>query len=207
MAPRGRRRRGRPPASNGPATRERILQSARELFSELGYEKTSMTEIADRAGLTRPAIKYYFDDKESLYTALFDSTRDTVVASGIRDAAAADALSGRLSAFLEAAVRADSRDRSYARFIAASLLDAFRHPELRVRAQSQLDDVRAFVQQALRSAIEDGEIRADTDVPAVTEMLIAVLWGMGLYAGFVGTHDQLESVVAQFERLLEGQLW
>jgi hypothetical protein len=112
-----------------------------------------------------------------------------------------------LAAFLEAATQVDSRDRSYARFIASSLLDAFRHPELRDQAQSQLDDVRGFLEQALRAAIEDGEIRADTDVASVTEMLIAVMWGMGLYAGFVGTHDQLEAVVEQFTRLLEGTLW
>jgi hypothetical protein len=30
---------------------------------------------------------------------------------------------------------------------------------------------------------------------------------MGLYAGFVGTHEQLESVVAQFGLLLEGRMW
>lgn len=205
--PRGQRRRGRPLVSDGPAARERILQSARQLFSEVGYEKTSLTEIAERAGLTRPAINYYFRSKESLYTALLDSTRDSVVGPGIKEAAAAKAMSSRLAAFLQAAVQVDSRDRSYARFIAASLLDAFRHPELRDRAQSQLDDVREFVERSLRAAIEEGEIRADTDVAAVTEMLVGMMWGMGLYAGFVGTHDQLEAVVAQFERLLEGDLW
>lgn len=204
---RAQRRRGRPLVTDGPAARERILQSARQLFSEVGYEKTSLTEIAERAGLTRPAINYYFRSKESLYTALLDSTRDSVISPGIKQAEAANAMSSRLAAFLEAAVQVDSRDRSYARFIAASLLDAFRHPELRDRAQSQLDSVRAFVEQSLRAAIEDGEIRPDTDVAAVTEMLVAMMWGMGLYAGFVGTHEQLESVVAHFERLLEGDLW
>jgi AcrR family transcriptional regulator len=203
----GRRRRGRPRGSDGASTQERILQAARELFSEAGYERTSLTEIAERAGLTRPAINYYFVSKEDLYSALFESTRDGVVASGVKKAVDADSLSTRLAAFLEAATQVDSRDRSYARFIASSLLDAFRHPELRDQAQSQLDDVRGFVEQALRAAVEDGEIRADTDVASVTEMLIAVMWGMGLYAGFVGTHDQLEAVVEQFTRLLKGTLW
>jgi AcrR family transcriptional regulator len=207
VTPRSQRRRGRPLASGGPGARERILQSARQLFSELGYERTSLTEIAERAGLTRPAINYHFRSKESLYAALLDSTRDGVIVPGITDAARANTLPSRLAAFLEAAVQADSRDRSYARFIAASLLDAFRHPELRDRAQGQVDELRAFVQQALREAIRDGQVREDINVPAVTEMLIAVMWGMGLYAGFVGTHDQLEAVVAQFERLLEGDLW
>ncbi|MBV9313061.1 MAG: TetR/AcrR family transcriptional regulator [Pseudonocardia sp.] len=201
------KRRGRPPLSEGPSARERILRSARELFNEFGYQKTSFTEIAERAGLTRPAVNHHFRTKEALYAALFDSAKESVVSSGIKNAAAAGSLSARLSAFLEAATQVDSRDRSYARFIAASLLDASRHPELRERACGQLDDVRGFIEQALHAAVDSGEIRADIDVPAVTEMLIAVMWGMGLYAGFVGTHEQLEAVVAQFERLLEGTLW
>lgn len=206
-APKGGRRRGRPPMSEGADTRNRILSVAREVFSELGYERTTFKEIAERAGLTRPAVNHYFHNKEALYSALFDSTRDSVVAAAVTSAGAEHKLAPQLSAFLHAAAQVDSRDRTYARFIAASLLDAFRHPELRDRAQSQLDDVRGFVEQALRAAITQGEIRADTDVPAVTEMLVAVMWGMGLYAGFVGTHEQLESVVDQFSRLLEGTLW
>lgn len=188
----------------GPSTRDRILRAARELFSEVGYDRASLTDIAERAGLTRPAIKYYFVGKEDLYAALFESVRDGVVAAGIKNAAEQHSLSARLAAFLQTASQVDSQDRTYARFIAASLLDTVRYPEL---AHSQLTEVRTFVEQALEAAIEAGEIRPDTDVSSVTEMLIAVTWGMGLYAGYVGTHDQLEAVVAQFTRLLEGELW
>lgn len=180
---------------------------AREIFSEMGYAGTTFSEVADRTGLTRPAVNHYFGSKEDLYTALFESTHDSVVAAGIKNAGNQDGLAPRLSAFLEAATQIDSRDRSYAQFMAASVFDALRHDELRDRARDQLEDVRSFVEQTLRLAIEHGEVRADLDVPAVTEMLVAALWGMSLYAGFVGTHEQLESVVAQFGRLLEGDHW
>jgi len=202
-----RRRRGRPPAAGGPSTQQRILRTARELFSELGYEKCTFSEIAERAGLTRPAINHYFHSKKDLYDAVFESTEDNVVTTGMASAAAAPNLPGQLTAFLRAASQVDSEDRSYARFITSALLDAFRHPELRDRAHAQLDEMREFVAGSLREAIEAGEVRADLDVGAVSEMLVAVMWGMGLYAGFVGTHDQLESVIDQFSRLLDGSLW
>jgi len=201
------KRRGRPPHSDGPSARERILHAGRELFNELGYQRASLTQIAERAGVTRPAVNHYFRTKEDLYEALFESARDGVVASGLKTAAEAETLTARLQAFLEAATQVDAGDRSYARFIAASLLDAFRHPELADRAHSQLDDVRGFIEATLREAVEGGQVRADIDVAAVTEMLLAVMWGMGLYAGFVGTHEQLESVVTQFGLLLEGRMW
>lgn len=202
------RRRGRPPAVDGAQTRDRILWAAREAFSELGYDKTSITVIADRSGLTRTAVSHYFGNKEALYGALFDGVRDGVVRASLTTGATENpGVARQITAFVQAAARMDSRDPSYARFIAASLLDSFRHPELRERARDQLDDVRMFVAQCLTHAVERGEIDSETDVEAVTEMLIAALWGMGLYAGYVGTQEQLEQVVEQFGRLLAGTLW
>ncbi|OLM16728.1 MULTISPECIES: TetR/AcrR family transcriptional regulator [unclassified Pseudonocardia] len=180
---------------------------ARDVFSDLGYEKASFMEIAHRAGVTRPAVNHYFGSKEALYGALFDATRDSVVDAGVANAMNEHKLTRQIGAFLEAAAQVDSRDRTHARFIAASVLDSVRHPELNDRALGQLAEVRVFLEQALRTAIERGEIRHDLDITAVTEMLIAILWGMGLYAGYVGTHQQLDSVVQQFTRLLEGDLW
>lgn len=202
-----RRRRGRPPASDGPSTEKRILQTAREVFAELGYEKCTFSEIAARAGVTRPAVNHYFRSKKELYEAVFESTQQSVIEVGVTRASDRVDLAERLTAFLETASQADSVDRSYARFTTSSLLDGFRHPELRDHANAQLDSVRGFVRETLEEAIARGDARADLDVPAVTEMLVAIMWGMGLYAGFVGTHDQLETVVDQFSRLLNGSLW
>jgi AcrR family transcriptional regulator len=180
---------------------------ARQVFSELGYERTTFQEIATRAGLTRPAVNHYFRDKTALYRALFDSVQEGVVGASVEQAVAQETLPGRLSAFLKAAVQIGSRDRSFARFMAASVLDGYRHEGLRGSTLEQIEQVREFVRLALRAAVESGEVRPDIDIPAVTEMLVAVLWGMALYAGFIGTHDQLEQVVDQFSRLIAGAVW
>ncbi len=60
---------------------------------------------------------------------------------------------------------------------------------------------------AVTEAINSGELSNATDVPSVVEMLVAVLWGMGFYAGFVGGHDQLERITEQLKLLLEQRLW
>ena len=41
-------------------TRERILDVASELFTEQGYDGTSLREIADRLGVTKAALYYHF---------------------------------------------------------------------------------------------------------------------------------------------------
>src|SRR5271154_6447463 len=52
------------------ATRERILDIALDLFTEHGYDKTSLREIADQLGFTKAALYYHFERKEDLLLAL-----------------------------------------------------------------------------------------------------------------------------------------
>lgn len=47
--------------------RERVLQSARELFFTRGYAEVSMQQIAESVGLTKAALYYHFRDKDDLF--------------------------------------------------------------------------------------------------------------------------------------------
>ena len=50
-----------------------ILKKAAVLFSQKGYERTSMREIAEQAGITKPAIYYHFKNKQALFEELLFS--------------------------------------------------------------------------------------------------------------------------------------
>ncbi len=53
--------------NNGKAqTRDRILNSARELFADRGYQKTTVVDISKQAGLSEAALYEYFQGKEDL---------------------------------------------------------------------------------------------------------------------------------------------
>jgi AcrR family transcriptional regulator len=57
--------------SEGKAVRQRLLQAALDLFTEKGYAATSVREIVDAAGVTKPVLYYYFKSKEGIYLELF----------------------------------------------------------------------------------------------------------------------------------------
>ncbi|MGK2869702.1 MAG: TetR/AcrR family transcriptional regulator [Mycobacterium sp.] len=198
---------GRPPAAKAAETRERILQAAREVFSELGYDAATFQAIAVRSDLTRPAINHYFQSKRLLYREVVEHTNAVVVRAGMEKARSQPTLLKRLSAFFSIAVQADSKDRSVAAFLVTSVLEAQRHPELSQDEHDSLANSRAFVQWAVSDAIKTGELTTETDVPTLVEMLVAIMWGMGFYAGYVGSHGELEAVVAQFELLMANKLW
>lgn len=199
---------GRPPGAKAAETRERIVRAARQVFSELGYDAATFQEIAVRADLTRPAINHYFKSKRALYQEVIEATNAMVVSVGVQKAFESDTLIGQLSGFVYAATQADARDRSAAAFLVTSVLESQRHPELRQAPEHDaLRNTREFLLWAVNGAIERGERQTDANAGALVEMLVSMLWGMGFYAGFVGSHEELEVITEQFRLLLKGQLW
>jgi AcrR family transcriptional regulator len=60
----------RPAGSRGSETRERILDAALDLFTQQGYDKTSLRDLATRLGITKAALYYYFERKEDILIEL-----------------------------------------------------------------------------------------------------------------------------------------
>ena len=53
-------------------TRQRIQDVALELFTEQGYEKTSLREIAERLDVTKAALYYHFKTKEDIVVSILE---------------------------------------------------------------------------------------------------------------------------------------
>ena len=56
--------------------RQRLLETATELFADKGYAGTSVREIVDRAGVSKPVLYYYFKSKEGLFYAILEWAAD-----------------------------------------------------------------------------------------------------------------------------------
>lgn len=61
-----------------PSTRLRIQQVALELFTEQGYDATSLREIAERLGFTKAALYYHFKSKDEIITSLIDDRLESL---------------------------------------------------------------------------------------------------------------------------------
>jgi len=197
---------GRPPAAKAAETRKRIVLAAREVFSERGYDAATFQEIALRADLTRPAINHYFSHKRMLYREVLEQTNELVVNAAIARARREATLVQRISTLLAAAAEADSENRSAARFLVTAVLESQRHPDLGDAETDSLRRTREFVGWAVRDSIEQGELAADTDAGSLTEVLVAVLCGVGFYSGFVESAHEMAAIIDQVERLLAAAL-
>jgi AcrR family transcriptional regulator len=82
VAPDGRTRKLR----RGPLTREQILDSSLKLFSDKGFARTSVRDIAQAAGITDAAIYYHFPSKRDLFEALIEERGFTAALEGLERA-------------------------------------------------------------------------------------------------------------------------
>lgn len=186
---------GRPPAAKSAETRGRILRTAREVFAEVGYDAATFQEIAVRSDLTRPAINHYFPSKRVLYRQVVGEAVALVIDVGARAATEESTFTGRLQAFLRAARQAQDEERSLAGFLMTSVLDSQRHPELGGDDHDALAATRRFVRWALDGDGTDDEVEA----------LVAMLLGLGFYAGFVGSPDRLAAITDTFLAVVGGR--
>lgn len=203
------RRRGRPPASDSAVTRERILQAARKVFAEAGYEAATFQAIASEIGLTRPAINNYFPSKSALYAEVAERA-GTAVAHAVRRASAVPDLPGQLIAFLRHTVRGDgnsdgggSAEPALAGFLVQAAIEA--PGSSHAHAGSVAGHVERFVSDAVDQATRRGELSADTDTAAVTDALTGLLWGSAfqMSRGLQLDTPRTERLLDQLESLLQ----
>ncbi|HEX3790441.1 MAG TPA: TetR/AcrR family transcriptional regulator [Pseudonocardiaceae bacterium] len=89
----------------GSQRRQQLLDVARTLLAEKGYEATSVEEIAHRAGVSKPVVYEHFGGKEGIYAVVVDREMqrllDRIVSALSEDAHPHQLLDRAASAFLD----------------------------------------------------------------------------------------------------------
>ena len=88
-----------------PGARERLVLAAVDLFTEQGYDATTVAQIADRAGVTKSTFFRHFPDKRELLVAGQDAL-SRLLAEGITEAPAGASPLQAVAAGLDRASRA-----------------------------------------------------------------------------------------------------
>ena len=158
-------------------TRERILEAAREMFVEHGYEATTMRAIADRIEYTPTAIYHHFQNKQALLTEL--------ATSDFQALAAAFRQIGRMEDPVE---RLGRIGEAYVEFalehpMQYQLMFMTRHPvetvKIRNAKQDPSEGAYAFLRSACAEAVASGRLRDDiTDPEELAQMLWSSLHGL-----------------------------
>ena len=63
---------GKRPTRIQQKNRELIMEAALEVFSKFGFRGSTLDQVAEQAGLSKPNILYYFKGKEEMHRLLLD---------------------------------------------------------------------------------------------------------------------------------------
>jgi len=101
-------------AQRSEATRREFLRVARELFTEKGYEATTLDDVSERTGVTKGALYHHFKDKRELFRAVFEELEQEMCNQIIAAAATTgddvwEQMQRGVSAFLDAASEPEQR--------------------------------------------------------------------------------------------------
>jgi TetR/AcrR family transcriptional regulator len=153
--------------------REALLRAAVTAFNRRGFSQTSLDEIAQKLGVTKPALYYYFPTKSALVAACFD--RAMKVANASLAIAKRDGRSGREKLILML--------RRYLRTTIGesieSLLLTEEHaltPSDRAKLVEQRDAFERELRSLVREGISDGSIVSCDPKLAVFVVLGAIHW-------------------------------
>jgi TetR/AcrR family transcriptional repressor of uid operon len=196
---------GRPAGSVAEQTRAELLSSARELFSQYGYHATTFQQVAERAGLTRPAVNYHFRTKRALYQQVTQACYRSVVAPAVGEAVKESTLAQQVSVFLDVAGGAVADDPSAAAFLCTSTAECATWPDLRDPKHDPITTVRAFLASAVDAAEQHGELRVDIEAGPLIESLVAMLCAVWFYVGFLGAKHE-RATTSTIHQLLTGSL-
>jgi len=180
-------------------TRKRIIKLASELFSERSYLGVSMSDIARRLGVSKPALYHHCTSKMEIYAAVLDE-----VVAGLRAclavAASADTPGRRLHQLVKGYLDFGMQEKNLINVLVVRLpADDL---ELRQRIILFRRELAEQVRPIIEDILADGRLPGTVDAGCVTEMLLGMMDGLLIDYSFFGKAVEPEKVADQILTVL-----
>jgi len=183
------------------ATRERIAVAALELFSERGYEATTVDDIAARADVAKGTFFNYYPRKEAVLDALAERTI-TELQEVTRRLLASRAHSRRkLVTFVHEISRRHLRNPRLARVHVTRLMASRYDPTHGIAAR-----IRSLVQSLIEQGQSAGELRRGIDAARASAVIQAMALGtlLAWFASDTPRFDLEEELQNRLALILDG---
>lgn len=149
---------------------ERILDAALEVFSAYGFRGATIDQIADKAGMSKPNLHYYFRRKKDLYVAVLSRTLEMWLRP-LEGLAADGDPEAEIRRYVEAKIDMSRRDPGASRLFASEMLQGA--PMLKPLLETR---VRALVDE--KAAVFRRWTEARRIAPIDPHHLIFMIWAM-----------------------------
>ena len=161
----------------GGVTRRHILEVAAIAFAERGYVGASLNDIIRESGLTKGAFYFHFPSKEALALAVFRTKQEQWVGKTLAGTMHHPRAIDRLEAMLEIGCEMYENDAS-ARVVGRMCTELAQQPGLAPQMRPHLIAWFDIVEDTIRAAQHEGDVRTDLDTRATAETIVAAFIGV-----------------------------
>lgn len=157
---------------------KRILDAARELFVEQGFENVSMRKIAERIEYSAPAIYFHFSDKQALLRALCETDFLTLAQTFVKIAKVTDPIE-RLRKIGLAYLDFSATHPNHYRLMFMTPHPAVTPEESKARKGVPEEDAYAFLRNTIEQGMAEGRFRSEyKDADLLTQIAWAGVHGV-----------------------------
>ena len=170
---------------NKQTSRDKILQSAVELFLEEGYEATSVNNICKHAGVSKGSFYHYFETKHALFLTLMEDWSEKVMQSVLNQPISVDSIVKEV--LIKLPYQFDMVFSAVPKGF-PMLVDFWRQamhdPKIWKTAVEPYRYFMGFFARFIAMGQQDGSIRKDIDSETLSRLLVAAVMGFLLQAAF-----------------------
>jgi AcrR family transcriptional regulator len=141
-----------------PTSTARILKTALELFSSKGYDATSVRELCEGAGITKPTLYHFYESKEGVYRALVDGALDDFRRRLMNALEAPGSVSEKLKRVAREHFDYGHRNRELTRFIMGLVYNPSRSAAPATDFGRFHEEVGGLIADAIERGVEAGEL-------------------------------------------------
>jgi len=170
--------------SRGAETRNTILASALDLFSQNGYEATSVAEICLHAQISKGAFYHHFATKQDLFLALMDTWIDFIADMFQSAGEVAESVPEALEQMASIAGGLLDSMESGIPILLEFWTQASRHPVIWEKAVAPYRRFLKYFTDLIQSGMDQGQFLATLNADQSARTLISVAMGLLLQAIF-----------------------
>jgi AcrR family transcriptional regulator len=163
-------------ARQAEATRELLVATARERFTNQGYAATSIEDIVQRAGVAKGALYHHFSGKDALFRAVYDAVQADVVSAVMAAALAVQepwaSVRAGLSAFLDACL-----EPAFRRIVVLESVSVLR-PDIR---EEGIGHVELPMLRTVLTPLVGGKVLPGVAVEPLAHVALGGLYGAALF--------------------------
>jgi AcrR family transcriptional regulator len=188
------------------SSKNELIEVALKFFMMEGYQKTSLSKIANQLGMSKPALYYYFPNKKALFMACLDvffkQISDEAKSYQMKGDSVKERVFNIINNFTsQAEMTGELEGFNHYYFV----FDAMKYvPEVRDVFLNSTSDFMNSLVSLIQEGIESNELREDVDVEGVLMLIGVFIEGLTV-SNYLGYFDGMDNMTDRmFDLLWQG---